>query len=181
MKVYHLADLGVYARLVKSKRAKRLSISINSTGQVRVTIPLWCSYKAALKFVEEKKSWISKTVQSLESLRAEIGSTEDIDRTAAKKKLVTRLEMLAKLHGFKYNRVFIRNQKTRWGSCSGLNNINLNLNLVRLEQDLIDYVLLHELVHTKVKNHSQRFWRELDRYTDSSAKELDKQLRKYWI
>ncbi|MFC1990575.1 M48 family metallopeptidase [Chloroflexota bacterium] len=58
----------------------------------------------------------------------------------------------------------IRNQKTRWGSCSHKNNINLNMKLVLLPDELVDYVILHELVHTRIHNHSKRFWVELDKY-----------------
>ena len=65
-----------------------------------------------------------------------------------------------------------------WGSCSEKNNINLNINLVRLTEELMDYVILHELVHLKVKNHSKQFWAELDKYV-GNAKELDKKLKKH--
>ena len=84
------------------------------------------------------------------------------------------------LYIFEYNRVFIKEQKTRWGSCSGQNNINLNVNLVRLPQELIDYTLLHELVHTRIKNHSPRFWSQLDDLL-GDAKRLDKKLSKYQV
>ena len=93
--------------------------------------------------------------------------------------LIERLNAIAAQFGFEYNRVSVRRQKTRWGSCSGKNNINLNIALVRLDEHLRDYVILHELVHTRIKNHSKRFWEELDKYTGGKAKELNKQLRKY--
>jgi predicted metal-dependent hydrolase len=93
---------------------------------------------------------------------------------------------MAKIHNFKYNKVSIRNQKTKWGSCSAKNNISLNINLVRLPDELRDYVILHELVHTRFKNHSKEFWAELNKFvgdssTNSSrkAKELSKRLKKY--
>ncbi len=66
--------------------------------------------------------------------------------------------------------------KTRIGNS---NNINLNIKLINLPKELLDYVIIHELVHTKVKNHSKDFWAELDKYTDSRAKELAKKLKKY--
>ena len=100
------------------------------------------------------------------------------DRKAARQLLVDRLDSLARKYGFTYNRVFIRNQKTRWGSCSTKNNINLNVNLVRLPAELIDYTILHELVHTRVKNHSQKFWAQMDRLL-GDAKKIDKKLRAY--
>ena len=103
-----------------------------------------------------------------------------IDRLAAGKLLINRLDLLAKKYGFTYNRVFIRNQKTRWGSCSTKNNINLNVNLVRLPPELIDYTILHELVHTRVKNHSRKFWDQMDALL-GDAKKIDKKLSAYEV
>ncbi len=77
--------------------------------------------------------------------------------------LPQRLEFLAKKHSFKYNKISLRNQKTRFGSCSYQNNISLNINLMAYDFDIIDYVLIHELVHTKVKNHSSKFWSEVEK------------------
>ena len=81
-------------------------------------------------------------------------------------------------HNFQYNRVSIRNQRTRWGSCSSKDNISLNMKLLHLPDQLIDYILLHELVHTRVKNHSQDFWNELETVVPN-ARTVDKQLRDY--
>jgi predicted metal-dependent hydrolase len=74
----------------------------------------------------------------------------------------------------------MRNQRTRWGSCSNKNNINLNMKLIRLPDEMIDYVLLHELVHTRIKNHTKDFWRELDRFV-GDAKAKNKRLKAYKI
>ena len=97
---------------------------------------------------------------------------------AAGKLLVSRLEELAAAHGFRYNRVFVKNQKTLWGSCSSQDNINLNISLARLPDELRDYVLIHELVHTRHKNHSPAFWREVDAIVGDS-KALRRKLRQY--
>lgn len=102
----------------------------------------------------------------------------DIDRTFARKQLITRLNELSEKHGFMYNRVFIRDQKTVWGSCSNRNNINLNIKLICLPSKLMDYVILHELVHTRIKSHSQAFWTELDRFV-GRAKKRSALLREY--
>lgn len=72
----------------------------------------------------------------------------------------------------------MKNQKTLWGSCSSANNINLNVNLVRLPDELRDYVLLHELVHTRHKNHGNAFWRALNHLV-GDGKRLQRQLRQY--
>ena len=72
----------------------------------------------------------------------------------------------------------MKNQRTLWGSCSHRNNINLNVNLLRLPEELRDYVILHELVHTRHKNHSRAFWRDLDRFV-GDAKGLQRHLRQF--
>lgn len=79
-------------------------------------------------------------------------------RIEAKAYLPTRVAELARAHGFRYKSVFIKNHKSRWGSCSAINNINLSLHLMRLPDEIIDYVILHELVHTEIKDHSKKFW-----------------------
>jgi len=99
-------------------------------------------------------------------------------RMEAKNYLPVRLCELARIHGFSYNRVFIKNNRTRWGSCSSKNNINLSLHLMRLPEHLADYVILHELTHTIYRNHSKQFWGHLDKIT-GNAKKLDKELNLY--
>ena len=90
-----------------------------------------------------------------------------------------RLKELSVKFGFSYNKVTVRNNKTNWGSCSQGNNISLNLQMMKLPDELIDYILLHELVHTRIKDHSARFWAKLDQVTGGNAKELAKKVKKY--
>ena len=104
---------------------------------------------------------------------------EESMRIEAKAFLPGRLAWLAREHGFSFNKVMIKNLKSRWGSCSGRNNINLNLHLMRLPDELIDYVLLHELCHTVEKNHGKMFWALLDKVTGNRARELDRMVNKY--
>ena len=80
----------------------------------------------------------------------------------AKQYLPDKVKSLADKFGFKYNELALKNIKSRWGSCSRKNNINLSIHLMRLPDHLIDYVILHELVHTVHHNHSARFWNLLD-------------------
>lgn len=99
-------------------------------------------------------------------------------RIEAKYYLPKRLTQLALLHQFVYKDVFIKNLKSKWGSCSHQNNINLNLHLMRLPEKLIDYVLVHELVHTVVKNHSKEFWNLLQAKMPD-AKARHKEIQNY--
>ncbi len=103
---------------------------------------------------------------------------EEALRVEAKCHLPGWLQDIAQKHGFMYNNIYIKNLKSRWGSCSHQNNINLNLHLMRLSNDLIHYVLCHELAHTVHKNHANNFWACL-LSIEPYAKEKQKQLRKY--
>ncbi|HKI88695.1 MAG TPA: SprT family zinc-dependent metalloprotease [Draconibacterium sp.] len=103
----------------------------------------------------------------------------EIYRYEAKKLLPPRLYQLAGQHGFGYQKVTIRNNKRNWGSCSAKNNISLNLQMMKLPDELIDYILLHELVHTKIKNHGVEFWKRLDQLTGGNARQLAKQVKQF--
>ena len=168
--------------LEHSRRAKRVSISVEACQGVRVAVPLRVPFNKALEFVKLKKPWIQKhlviiTRHETEN-RALAGFSATIDRVKARRQLTGRLNRLAKEHGFTFNRVSIRSQRTRWGSCSRDDNISLNMKLVLLSEDLVDYVILHELVHTRIHNHSKDFWVELDKYVGNS-KAFASRLRKY--
>ena len=102
----------------------------------------------------------------------------EIFRKEAKSYLPERVRFLAQQKGLNYKKLTIRNAKTRWGSCSSKNNINLSLHLMKLPDSLIDYVILHELAHTVVKNHSKDFWNFLSSICEN-AKALAKQLKAY--
>ncbi|MBN2166639.1 MAG: M48 family metallopeptidase [Marinilabiliaceae bacterium] len=100
-------------------------------------------------------------------------------RIEAKKYLPERLKELAFKHSFKFKQVFIKNLKSRWGSCSSVNNINLNLHLMRLPDHLIDYVILHELCHTREKNHGSGFWNLMNHVTNGRAVNLENEMKQY--
>lgn len=150
----------------RSKKAKRVNISVTPFTGVRVAVPHGLSFQKAEGFVYTKTGWIQRHLDRINQYaeKAEPASVAPagIDRAEAKRQLTGRLERLAGKHGFTYNRVFMRNQRTRWGSCSGKNNISLNMKISHLPEELMDYVILHELAHTRVKNHSNDFWALMD-------------------
>lgn len=98
-------------------------------------------------------------------------------RYEAREYLPGRVKYLASLHGLKYQNVKVKNAVSRWGSCSYQNNINLNINLVRLPDVLSDYIILHELAHTVHKNHGPKFWDLLEKLSGNS-KEKALELKK---
>ncbi len=166
----------------RSKRAKHMNISVKPFMGVRVAVPDGLSFKKAEEFVYTKTDWIQRHLvrmkQYEEKSQLTSGTSVDVDRAKAKRKLTRRLKHLALKHRFTYNRVFIRNQKTRWGSCSHKNNINLNMKIIRLPEELMDYVILHELTHIRFKHHSSDFWAELNRLV-GNGKGMALRLREY--
>ena len=164
----------------KSKRAKHINISVRPPNQIRVAVPKSVSLAEAIEFTKIKENWIKNTIRTLNFRTVEQKRLLSPNKISGKQFLVNRLNELADEYGFICNKTSIRNQKTRWGSCSIKNNISLNIQLLRLPDQLIDYVILHELVHTVVKNHSIQFWNTLDIYVDN-AKKIDKRLKQYYI
>jgi predicted metal-dependent hydrolase len=107
------------------------------------------------------------------------GITETL-RMEAKQYIPGRISELAEKYGFQYRKLSVKNQKTLWGSCSSVNNININIHVMRLPQHLLDYILVHELTHTVHKNHSVHFWKAVDQCL-GSGKALAGELRNYRI
>ena len=136
----------------------------------------------ALEFVRRNGPWVQKQLTGIAAGEPERRALSDlfaaIDVPEARRHLTRRIGRLARDGGFTYNRVSNRSQKTRCGSCSRDNNISLNVKLAALPADLADYVILHELVHTRVRNHGKDFWAEMDRHVGNSMA-LDRRLRGY--
>ena len=119
--------------------------------KVSILIP-----KDVLKKIDERNKFTSQN------------SDDNLKNTInAEIMLENKVNELSTKFGFLYNRLSFRSQKTRWGSCSAKNNISLNIKLVNLPEELIEYVILHELVHTKIKNHQEEFWNELGKYVEN--------------
>ena len=167
------------------RRVKYARIYINYDLEVRVVVPTWFRQADLERFLFEKSGWIQKTIAHYKELRSQapqlqqgellyLGSTITVPfdttnkvlvekwyRLQAKKYFAQRLEQLAFQHGFKYNRLSIRASKTRWGSCSTKKNITLNWHLMKAPEFIIDYLVLHELTHTEIMNHSNRYWKRV--------------------
>lgn len=133
---------------------------VNSTNKVIVYLPTGFSQNS-LMFHQK----ISKNVKKILTKKAKLYLKE-------------RLQILAKRHNFSYFKFRISHAKTRWGSCSSQKVISLNIALMKLDFDLIDYVILHELTHTVHLNHSKNFWNHLTSVLPN-AKELEKNIKKH--
>lgn len=216
---------------MRTRRVRRISVSIRPPGKVRLTIPAVCSVREGLDFLREKDAWIAATLEKMaakhpvkiieppySTLRHELVfipaatdkvlvrvghgkiavtypsrfpiSEPDVQDGArkgiihalkleAKEVLPPLVDELAHRHGFRYGRVTVRATTSRWGSCSPDNNISLSVFLMCVPQHLREYIILHELCHTRYKDHSAKFHHLLDSLLDGREKELAAELRKY--
>jgi hypothetical protein len=147
--------------LVRDARARRYVLRVNSDGTLRLTLPRWGSLEAARRFARAERRWIERErARLLRRMAPSISPAERAMLTRrARVELTARLRTLAAQHGFEAGRVTIRDQRSRWGSCSPRGDISLNWRLVTMPDTVRDYVLLHELAHLREPNHSRRFWR----------------------
>ena len=167
--------------LHRRKGSKNIRLSVSVSGRLQLSYPWLVSYKQAFAFLENQEAWALAALEKarIRSQNRPVLSARELMALAkkAKTELPPRLAALAHQHQFAYNKVYIKNNKSNWGSCSGVNNINLNLRLVLLPEHLRDYVMLHELCHTRIKNHGDKFWALLNSLTEGKAKMYAKELR----
>lgn len=182
-----IVDIDGFGKVVfkKSRRARKLIVSVKPLDKtIQVSVPCYVSFKEAQKSISSDTAWLERYLSRVEKMgrqhNALYKNPIELTRNKAADYLKDRLERLAVKCGFVYKKVFFREQKTRWGSCSHKNNISLNVKLAKLPIALIDYVIVHELVHTQIKNHKKVFWETLDRFL-GDAKVLDKELKKYCL
>jgi hypothetical protein len=147
--------------LVRDVRARRYVLRVNQDGSLRLTLPRWGSIDAARRFARGERAWIERErARVLRRTRPSVAGGEQRRLLkAAERELPKRLRALAARHGFTVGRVTIRDQRARWGSCSPRGDVSLNWRLLLMPPAIRDYILLHELAHLKVANHSRRFWR----------------------
>jgi len=172
----------VYFR--RSKRARNINITVRPVKGVVVTVPMWASYSEATEAVVKNIKWIEKQVLKMDKWVMDNASGPDIpfdiDRADIENWLVRRTRELAGKYGFDHGSVSVREQTTRWGSCSSNNNISLNAKLAWLPDELVEYVIVHELMHTRIKDHGSSFWKEMDKIF-GDAKKVDRGLKGFHL
>ena len=147
-------------------RARRYVIRVRPDGHVRVTVPRWGSKREAALFVEQQRGWIERQRQRIRARAQETPqqpqlSPEEVRllKQRARRELPAQLFAQAATLGLSVARVSIRNQKSRWGSCSPSGHICLNWRLVAFPEAVREYVIIHELMHLKRLDHSRAFWK----------------------
>lgn len=157
--------------VIRSNR-KTVAIQVNSDLSVTVRAPRSVSEKDIEEIIKKKEAWISKHIEKIKETkeRFEAEPTEKLTREKvialadeALKVIPERVEYFAKVIGVTYGKITVRNQKTRWGSCSSKGNLNFNCLLMLAPPEVLDYVVVHELCHRKQMNHSKAFWLEVEK------------------
>ena len=164
-------------KIIRSNR-KTLAIQINPDLSVTVRAPMYAPQSDIERILIEKESWIQKHIEKIreqeakrketqgESVESEYLTNEEIKKLADKalQHIPKRVSYYAKQIGVTYGRITIRNQKTRWGSCSSRGNLNFNWTLILTPEPLQDYVVVHELAHIRHHDHSPAFYALIERY-----------------
>ena len=157
--------------VIRSNR-KTVAIQVNSDLSVTVRAPYSASEKDIEEILKKKEAWISRHIEKIKKTkeRFEAEPTEKLTREKvialaeeALKVIPERVEYFAKVIGVTYGKITVRNQKTRWGSCSSKGNLNFNCLLMMAPPEVLDYVVVHELCHRKQMNHSKAFWLEVEK------------------
>lgn len=149
--------------LKRSIRARALRISILDRDQVVVTAPRTMSERVIHRFVTSKSDWIISKLEYLKHLPDHMflkSSKKEFQmhKAAALDLALRRITFFNKNYGFEFKKIVIRNQKTRWGSCSKTGTISFNYKIALLPPHLADYIIVHELCHLGEMNHSRKFW-----------------------
>ena len=143
------------------------ALQVTPDGRVIVRAPKRCPHSFIEAFVRQKEDWVMRQLARFEKQRKEHPAPErpplsDKDRaryiSIARDIFTRKTAYYARIMGVSYGRIAIREQKTRWGSCSSKGNLNFNWKLVLMPPEILDYVVVHELAHRKEMNHSPAFW-----------------------
>ena len=146
-----------------SNRARRMRLAVYCDGSCVVTVPRTMSENLIEKFIIEKSQWIINKIDLFKKSGYRLGKTnnkaEYIEyKDKAFEIAQKRVEYFNATYKFNVNKINIKNQKTRWGSCSRKGNLNFNYKIALLPKEMSDYIIVHEICHLKEFNHSQKFW-----------------------
>jgi predicted metal-dependent hydrolase len=170
--------------LKRHPRSKGVRLSVSGECALTVTAPRWVPNYFIERAVKEKEDWILQTFAHFAGkippsrLNLNRGALYEKHKEEARGLVVRRLEHFNRFYGLSWNKISIRDQKTRWGSCSKKKNLNFHYKLALVPASLADYVVVHELCHLKEFNHSKKFW-ELVALAIPDHQARRKELREY--
>lgn len=173
--------LDVRMEIIRSNR-KTIAIEIKPDATVIVKVPFFMKDAEIYKFLKEKEHWITEHLKKIEEQKRRTEKVqkltmEEVEQLAdrALKVIPEKVRYYSEKMNVRYGKITIRNQKTRWGSCSAKGNLNFNCLLMLVPDEVIDYVVVHELCHLIEMNHSSAFWEQVE-YVMPNYKE-----RRHWL
>lgn len=149
--------------LRKNRRARKMRLAVYPNGSVTLTIPFHLKESIAERFVRDKAEWLFEKLASCKQSEgnpaprlsaADYHKHKDAARTLA----LARAKHFSAFYNLPFSKISIRNQKTRWGSCSKKGNLSFNYKILFLPAEARDYVIVHEICHLQEFNHSKQFW-----------------------
>ena len=163
------------------RRSRRLRLAVHHDGRVVITKPYFISKASAEAFLRSKIEWINVKLEHFKNMPAPLARPHQRQdylkyKEKARALVNSRLEYFNRFYNFKYRRISIRDQKTRWGSCSRTGNLNFSYRVLELAPTAADYIIVHELCHLREMNHSIRFWSLVSK-TVPDYKKLRRELR----
>ena len=163
----------IEVEIIRSKR-RSMAIQIRTDGSVVVRVPMHASDRAIKRFASAHARWIADNRGQMFERRKKLAdnpydipaweSLSAADKKIAKQKIMEHVDYYARRMEIDYGSISMRNQKSRWGSCSSKGNLNFNYRLAYLPEELLDYVVVHELAHRRHMDHSAAFWEEVETY-----------------
>ena len=186
LSIKEAAGLGeIRISVIRSAR-KSLGLEVRDANTVLARIPARVSDRELKTFVENHRSWILEKTAVMTEREENRKSTpapppellSKTDRMKIQLKIGKRVRHYCEIMGVTVGYVTVKNQKTRWGSCSAKGNVNFNYQLAFLPEELLDYVVIHELAHRRHMDHSRAFWAEVEKYCPDYL-ERREQLKEY--
>lgn len=166
--------------LKKRKGVRSVRLAIYGDGCFVVSAPKWYPLYIIERFIKEKAEWISEKLKSADldfwHRQKEEGKFYEQNKEIIREQFRKKLEYFNQFYGFSWKKISIRRQRTCWGSCSRKGNLNFNYKIIKLPEELADYVIVHELCHLQELNHSQNFWKLVEK-TIPEHKKARKKLR----
>ena len=155
---------------IKRSARRTCAIKVKADGTVTILAPYGMPRELIEQFVHQKADWILSAQTKIAAAKEKIKKVNQLEEDEirylvgdAKRLIPPRVEQFASEMGVEYNRITIRSQRTRWGSCSSKKNLNFNCLLMLAPDEVVDYVIVHELCHLREMNHSRKFWAEVER------------------
>lgn len=166
--------------LKRYKNSKYIRLKIRFDGEVVVTAPPQTKKEYIDAFVQSKSNWIEEKIAVFSKLPQPNIKTQKGDyqkyKEQARSFVLEKIKKVNTHYNFSFGRVAIRNQKTRWGSCSNKKNLNFNYKIVFLPEKIAEYIVIHELCHLREMNHGIKFWKLVEQTTPDYRK-IQKQLQ----